>query len=204
LRTISLLTALLAIAALPCTAAVNKCTDSRGKVTYQDEPCPATPQSSKVDASNPVDARPAGATTAPQRTITKSLQAGDEAEYRSAKGTWRGPAQFQLSVGGVRSADAHAIGRMVIELQSDGRVRGVIDEAGCKLNGLHTQFASPAGASIDVTVSGCQDDRFNTRYSGLLVGSAAARESKLQLSATATRLIPGQVTRAAIDAVLRR
>ena len=199
-----LLAALLGFAAMPCAAAVNKCTDTRGKVTYQDEPCAATPQSSKVDTSNPVDTRPGQAATAPQRTITKSVPAGDDADYRSAKGTWRGPAQFQFSVSGARAADAHAIGRMVIELHPDGRVRGVIDEAGCKLSGLHTPFVTAASASIDVTLSGCHDDRFNTRYSGDLLGSAAAKESKLQLNAVAMTLLPGRVSQASIDAVLQR
>ncbi len=141
----------------------------------------ALPCATKVDTSNAVDTRPT--TASPQRTITKSLPAGDDPEFRSAKGAWRGPAQFQFSMSGVRSADAHAIGRLVIELQPDGRVRGVIDEAGCKLSGLHTQFMSPASASIDVTISGCHDGRFNTRYSGHLVGNPAAKESKL-LAAT--------------------
>ena len=204
MRTVSLLAALLAITALPCAAAVNKCADSRGKVTYQDEPCAATPQSSKVDTSNPVDIRPGGAAATPQRTTTKSLPAGDDSGYRSANGAWRGPAQFRFSVSGVRAPDAHAIGRMVIELQADGRVRGVIDEAGCKLSGLHTQFVSAASASIDVTVAGCNDDRFNTRYSGYLLGSAATKESKLQLNAMAMTRLPGRVSQASIDAVLKR
>ena len=205
MRNAPLLAALLCVAAIPCAAAVNKCTDARGKVTYQDGPCAATPQSSKVDTSNPVDTRPGRAASAPQRTITQSVPAGnDEAEHRSARGTWRGPAQFQLSVGGARAADAHAIGRMVIELYPDGRVRGVIDEAGCKLSGLHTQFVSATSASIDVTLSGCKDDRFNTRYSGHLLGSAAAKESKLQLNAVAMTLLPGRGSQASIDAVLQR
>ena len=206
MRTVLLLAALLGSATLPCAAAVNKCTDSRGKVTYQEEPCAATPQSSRVDTSTPLDTRPAGTATAAQRTITHSLPAGDDAEFRSAKGTWRGPAQFQFSVSGGRSADAHAhaIGRMVIDLQPDGRVRGVIDEAGCKLSGLHTQFVSPASASIDVTISGCNDGRFNARYSGHLVGNAAVRESKLQLNAVALTLLPGRASQASIDAVLKR
>ena len=204
MRTVSLLAAMLGLTALPCTAAVNKCTDPRGKVTYQDEPCATTPQSSKVDTSNPVDTRPGKSATSPQRTITQSLPSGDESEYRSAKGTWRGLSQFQYSVSGARSADAHAILRLVIELQPDGRVRGVIDEAGCKLSGLHTQFVSAASASIDVTVSGCNDGRFNTRFSGHLVGNAAGRESKLQLNAIAMALLPGRVSQASIDAVLER
>jgi Domain of unknown function (DUF4124) len=202
MRTVLLLAALLAGTALPCAAAVNKCTDSRGKVTYQDEPCGATPQWSRVDTSNAVDTRPTAA-SAP-RSISKSLPAGDDTNFRSAKGTWRGPAQFQFSSGGVRSADAHAIGPMVIELQPDGRVRGVIDEAGCKLSGLHKQFTYPESASIDVTLSECKDTRFNTRYSGHLIGSAAAKQSKLQLNAVAMSLLPGKVSQASIDAVLKR
>lgn len=81
MRIVSLLAALLATTAMPCIAAVNRCTDIRGKVTYQDEPCAATPQSSKVDTSNPVDTLPAKAATTPQRTITKSWPAGDDAEF---------------------------------------------------------------------------------------------------------------------------
>jgi len=80
----------------------------------------------------------------------------------------------------------------------------VIDEAGCKLSGLHTQFVTATNASIDVTVSGCSDSRFNTRYSGHLLGNAAAKESKLQLNAVAMTLLPGRVSQASIDAVLRR
>lgn len=204
MRNAPLLAALFCVAAIPCAAAVNKCTDARGKVTYQDGPCAATPQSSKVDTSNPVDTRPGRAASAPQRTITKSVPAGDDTEHRSARGTWRGPAQFQFSVSGARASDAHAIGRMVIELQTDGRVRGVIDEAGCKLSGLHMPFVTAASASIDVTLSGCKDDRFNTRYSGHLLGSAAAKESKLQLNAVAMTLLPGRASQASIDAVLQR
>ena len=71
-------------------------------------------------------------------------------------------------------------------------------------SGLHTQFVSTASASIDVTVAGCKDDRFNTRYSGHLLGIAAAKESKLQLNAMAMTLLPGRVSQASIDAVLKR
>lgn len=188
--------------AMPSAAAVNKCIDVRGKVTYQDEPCAATPQSSTVDTSNAVSTRPS--TSATQPPIVRSLPAGDDSGFRSAKGSWRGPAQFHFTLNGVRSAEAHMIGRMVINLQPDGRVRGVIDEPGCKLSGLHTQFVTPTNASVDVTFSGCKDSRFNVRYSGHLATNAAARESTLRLSAVAATAFAAKVSLATIDAVLKR
>jgi hypothetical protein len=104
---------------------------------------------------------------------------------------------------GVRAADAHAIAPMVIELQADGRVRGTSPDAGCRFSGLHTPFVTPANASIDVTVSGCTDARFNTRYSGHLLVNGAAKQAKLNLSAVAMMLGRG-ATQATVDAVLRR
>lgn len=77
---------------------------------------------------------------------------------------------------------------MVIDLQADGRVRGVIDEPGCKLSGLHTQHVAPYMAAIDVT----------------LTANAAARETKLQLNAFASNAFAVKVTLASIDAVLKR
>lgn len=188
--------------AMPCAAAVNKCTDGRGKVTYQDEPCAATPQSSKVDTSNAVSTRPS--TSATQPPIGRSLPAGDDPGSRSAEGSWRGPAQFHFTVNGVRAAEAHMIGRMVIDLQPDGRVRGVIDEPGCKLSGLHTQFVTPTNASVDVTFSGCKDSRFNVRYSGHLATNPVAKEATLRLSAIAATAFAAKVSLATIDAVLKR
>ncbi len=132
------------------------------------------------------------------------MPAGDGPNPRSAEGTWRGPAKFQFTAGGARAADANAIGRMVIELQADGRVRSFIDEAGCKLSCLHTQFVSSAGASLDLTASASRDGRFTARYSGHLLGSAAAKESELQLHAVAMPLFAGRVSQASIEAVLRR
>ena len=202
MRRIPLITAALCLTTGLCNAAVNKCTDARGKVTYQDEPCVAAPQAAKVDTTDAVNARPVG--PAMRAPVGTPLPSGVDAGYRSAKGAWRGPAQFNFVAGGVRSTDAHAIGRMVIELQDDGRVLGVVDGAGCKLSGLHTQFVTPSNASVDVTISGCADARFNARYAGHLVTNAAARQSKLSLSALATTLLPGRVTQSSIDAVLKR
>lgn len=198
MHVVSLIAVLACFITTPCTAAVNKCTDGRGKVTYQDEPCATPPQSAKVETSNAVGTRPAG--TPAQPSITRALPAGDDPDFRSAKGAWHGPAQFHFALNGVRSAEAHAIGRLDIDLQPDGRIRGTIEEHGCKLSGLHTQFVSPANASVDVMLSGCQD----SRYTGHLVANAGARESTLRLSAIAVAALATKVSQASIDAVLRR
>jgi hypothetical protein len=193
-------------AVLPCAAAVHKCTDGKGKVTYQDGPCREAQPQGTIDTSDAVAARGAGKAAAASAagTITASLPAGDDADYRSAKGAWRGPAQFHFVANGARAADAQAPAPMVIELQADGRVQGTINEAGCKVSGLTTQVASPASVSIDVMLSGCRDARFNGRFNGFLNTSAAAKEATLQLTALAMSAGAGKATQSSLDAVLKR
>lgn len=186
-------------------AAVHKCMDARGRVTYQDEPCAVVQQPSKVDTTDAVTTRPVPPSAKPsdrsaQPPISRSLPAGDASDYAAAKGTWRGPAQFHLTVGGARQLDAHRVMPMVIELTPDGQVKGVIQEAGCKLSGLHSQFVAPNSATVDATVDGCSDTRFNARYSGHLLSSAGSKEARLSVDAFSV----GGVKRATIDAVLRR
>jgi len=201
--------ALICAAVLPCSAAVHKCTDASGKVTYTDEPCRETPRQAAVDTTDAVNPRPGnaaakGAVPGASGTITSSLPEGSDADYRNAKGAWRGPAQFHVVVNGARAADAHAIAPMVIELQPDGRVQGAINDAGCKLSGLTTQFISAMVASVDVTLSGCKDARFNGRFNGFLNTSPESRAAKLQLNALALNTAPGKSTQSSIDAVLKR
>ena len=199
--------ALIGAAVLPCSAAVHKCTDSTGKVTYTDEPCREAPRQAAVDTTDavrPGNGAAKGTAGAASGTITSSLPEGSEADYRNAKGAWRGPAQFHVVVNGARAADAQAIAPMVIELQADGRVQGAINDAGCKLSGLTTQFISAMVASVDVTLSGCKDARFNARFNGFLNTSPESRAAKLQLNAMALNTAPGKSTQSSIDAVLKR
>jgi len=183
------LAALACMAAIPCAAAVNKCVDAKGRITYQDGACPVTP------APEAVAVAPAAA---------KLASTGEAADYTSARGAWRGPMQFQFAVDGQRQTDAHAVTAALIELESDGRLKGVVDSAGCKLLGLHTQPAAPSGASLDVTVSGCRDARFNARYTGQLNASAASKEARLTLQAVSQPPQAGKATQASLEAVLRR
>lgn len=172
-------------ACLPTMAATTyRCTDSAGRVTFQDAPCSAPA------------AQPERQTATPSQTSTNN-------DYRTTRGSWRGPAQFQLVADGRRDLNAHQVLPLVIEIGADGKVQGVISEAGCKFTGLANQFVTPRSASIDVTVKGCADARFNTRLSGHLHSDPAAKEANLQLSAVG--YAPGmKVQQASIRAVLRR
>lgn len=92
---------------------------------------------------------------------------------------------------------------MVIELGVDGKVTGVIPEAGCRLSGLTSTFVSATNASVDVTLTGCQDSRFNTRMSGHLFVHSGPKEARLNLSANAI-LRDRTIRQLSVQAVLRR
>jgi hypothetical protein len=193
-------------------AAVHKCTDARGRVTYQDDPCPAAsasaPPGKPLDTGDAVNTRPRAVPPNAKPpllpSITRSLPAGDEAAYATAQGSWRGPAQFHFRLGSERPTDAHVIAPALIELQRDGRVRGAVPEAGCRLNGLHRPFATTARASLDVTLSACHDARFNARYSGHLSVDGNVKQASLSLHAITSVKLGGRVSQASVDAVLRR
>ena len=191
-------------------AAANRCTDPKGKVTYQDVPCSKDAESNaKVDTSEGFSTRPSsGARASPPAERAPANQPpegpGDYATYR---GAWRGPLQFELSLNGVRDGDAHAMAPMVIELRPDGEVVGQASASGCRFSGLATQSVAPYMASLDVSLKGCTDGRFNTRYNGNLVAVASAKEAKLRL----VGLVIGpaaplsvKVQQVSVDAVLKR
>jgi hypothetical protein len=186
---LALLLAMGCMAAWPCAAAVNKCTDAKGRVTYQDGACPVVPAPEAV-ALAPVASRP--------------VTSAETADYANARGTWRGPAQLQLVVGGQRQPDAPAPMAAAVELESDGRVRGSLDGAGCKLLGVHSPSSAPSVAALDVTLAGCRDARFNARYSGQLNTSAASKEARLALQAPASSAPAGKPSQPSLEAVLRR
>jgi hypothetical protein len=112
--------------------------------------------------------------------------------------------QFQISVNGVRDGTAQRVTPLVIDIRPTGEVTGVIPAAGCKLSGLASQFVSPSAASLDVSLTGCQDPRFNVRFNGHLVSSTASKEAKLNLSAISMHLLLGKQQFATLEAVLKR
>ncbi len=140
--------------------------DALAKVTYQDTAC-----ENSAAAQRPVDTSDAFSTKtvrpAPSARLDSRSNTSDSA-HANAHGEWRGPAQFQLTLGGVRDGAAQLVTPTVIELKENGEVVGVIPAAGCTMSGLATQFVAEYMASVDVSLKGCRDERFNIRFSGHL------------------------------------
>lgn len=178
--------------------AVNRCVDGQGKVTYQDSACLGSGPARAADAPESFSTKP--------KSISSVGQSATQADpaYTTAKGAWRGPAQFQFSVAGVRDQGAQTVTPLVIELKESGEVTGIMSESGCKLSGLTTQFVAPHMANVDVTLKNCRDERFNARFGGYLTINMAAKEAKLMLNAIGWEVPSAKVQQASIDAVLKR
>lgn len=190
--------ALLGLIAASQAGAVNRCVDSKGKVTYQDSSCPGASPAREVDTTDAITTKSKSVGFTGQPVVQ------DDPAYATAKGPWRGPAQFQFSVAGVRDQGAQTVTPLVIELKESGEMSGIMSEAGCKLSGLTTQFVAPHMASIDVTLKNCRDGRFNARFSGHLMVNRAAKEAKLSLNAVALAVPTAKMEVASLAAVLKR
>lgn len=207
----ALLSAALAVAFCGQAAAANRCTDPKGRVTYQDAACGKEAEgNATVNTAEAFSTRPALASKsrppAPQNASMPAAPAagGDYATYR---GAWRGPLQFELSLNGARDGDAHAMAPMVVEIRPDGEVVGQASTSGCKLSGLATQNFAPYMASMDVSLRGCTDGRFNTRYSGNLSAIDSAKEAKLRLVGLVMKPaapLTVKMQQVSLDAVLKR
>jgi hypothetical protein len=112
--------------------------------------------------------------------------------------------QFNLRVGGQRDASAHVIAPMVIEIATDGTVRGISTDAGCRFSGLARQMTGPNVWTLDVTAKGCADKRFDQRYSGTLGVYAGTKQAQLSLSWHQTPLLGRQQMLGELSAVLKR
>jgi len=191
-------------------AAANRCTDAKGRVTYQDAACGKEADgNAKVDTSEGFSTRLSPglkARPAPERAPSSQLT-GSPGDYTTYRGAWRGPLQFELNINGVRDGDAHAMAPVVIELRPDGEVVGEASASRCRFSGLATQNIAPYMASLDVSLKGCTDDRFNTRYSGNLLVLDSAKEAKLRLTGLVMKPampLTVKVQQVSIDAVLKR
>ena len=193
--------------------AVNRCTDAKGKVTYQDTACEqSAAKTSAVDTSEAFSTRPSGRTAGANRPTRQAIDVtppdkqfdSQGAEYATARGVWRGPLQFQVKVDGKRDGAAQAVTPAVIDIAPDGEVKGVITNAECQISGLATQFVTPRSASLDVTLKHCKDTRFNARYSGYLNANAGAREATHSLNSVSGSIPFGKIQHASLQAVLKR
>jgi hypothetical protein len=191
--------------------AANRCVDAKGKVTYQDAACSNAESNAKVDTSEAFSTRPAlGAkarAVAEPVPQTPTSVPGGSSDYATFRGAWRGPMQFELSLNGARDGGAHAIAPSVIEIRPDGEVMGQASASGCVLSGLATQNIAPYIGSLDVSLKGCKDPRFNTRYNGNLSAIASAKEARLHLVGLVMKAaapLTVQMQQVSLDAVLKR
>jgi hypothetical protein len=193
--------------------AVNRCTDAKGKVTYQDTACEqSAAKTSAVDTSEAFSTKPSGKVAGVNRPARQAIDTTtpdkrsdlSNADFATARGAWRGPLQFQVTVDGKRDGAAQAITPAVIDIAPDGEVKGVITNAECQISGLATQFVTPRSASLDVSLKNCKDARFNARYSGYLNANAGAREATLSLNSVSGSIPFGKIRHASLQAVLKR
>ena len=191
-------------------AAANRCTDAKGRVTYQDAARGKEAEgNARVETSEGFSTRPLpGSKARPTAERAPPSQAtGSPGDYATYRGAWRGPLQFELNLNGVRDGDAHAMAPMVIELRPDGEVVGQASTSGCRFSGLATQYLAPYMATLDVSVKGGTDERFNTRCNGNLVVIDSAKEAKLRLVGLVMRPtapLAIKTQQASIDAVPMR
>lgn len=203
----TLLGSLIVLGSLPALSA-NRCVDAQGKVTYQDAACASGASAGAIDTTDAFTTRPKAITT--PRLAAASAAALDgvrgSSDYATYRGAWRGPSQFELSSNGVRDQEAHYLTPLVLEIRPDGEVAGVISGAGCRFSGLATQGVAPYLASLDVSLQGCSDKRFNTRYSGSFTAITSSREATLHLVALTVKRAALSVTteQLSLSAVLKR
>ena len=162
----------------------------KGKVTYQDIPCDL-PSSEGAPSASPAAGDHPASTARPGNAAPASLSPG--LDYKTALGSWRGPLQFNVMIGGERDPDAHRLAPIVLELSADGSIRGISSEVGCGFLGLARQmFATVKVWTLDLTAKGCADARFNQRYSGTLAVYEGTKTADLTLSALKIPVLGGK------------
>ncbi|MBU1362102.1 MAG: hypothetical protein KKC85_22905 [Gammaproteobacteria bacterium] len=121
-------------------------------------------------------------------------------DFTRYQGAWQGPFLFYVVMGenGARGAPAVYPGQM--RIADDGSVHGDVPEAACKMTGTSVDFVSPANASLDLTLSGCTDARFNGRFTGKLINNPVLRYGSLRLNS----LRPLEAGTAYVTSVLQR
>ena len=103
-------------------------------------------------------------------------------EYTNYHGAWQGQMLFQMSNESGVAQGAPAVHAGTLEIASDGAVRGQVPGAGCVLSGSSVDFVSIANASIDLSLTGCKDTKFNGRFTGKLINNPTLKYASLRLS----------------------
>jgi hypothetical protein len=145
----------------------------KGKTTYTDKPCDAPPLPVVEGSTASTSSNAAGQANKSTESI--------ELDYSTPYGTWRGQAQYQVAVKGQPVPEAHAVVPLVIDVEKQGRVRGISPANGCKMLGVAAPYVVPNMLTLDVTLSECRYTGLNQRYSGKLILNQANNSVQLTL-----------------------
>jgi hypothetical protein len=175
---------------------------TKGKVTYQDTPCDVPSSEGAMSEGAAAGDRPSSSAR-PGNAAPVNFAPG--LDYKTALGSWRGPLQFNVMIGGERDPDAHRLAPLVLEVSADGSVRGTSSEVGCGFLGLARQmFATVKIWTLDLTAKGCADARFNQRYSGTLAVYEGTKTADLALNALRIPVLGGKAAVVQLSAPLKR
>ena len=103
-------------------------------------------------------------------------------EYTRYQGGWNGPFLFYVVQQDTGAQGPPEVYPGVLQIDFDGRVHGEVPEATCSLVGSSMDYVSPANASLELTVSGCKDARFNGHFSGKLINNPTLKYASLRVS----------------------
>jgi hypothetical protein len=143
-------------------AAIYKCADAAGKVTFSNLPCGDTP------------ARPPAFNEA--------------SDYTTLSGKWHGTTQFRETVSGDQSGTLQEIANLTLQVDPGGKVVGASIETGCRVLGIAAPGSAKNLLSLDLTLSACNSRVLNQRYSGTLALYPADKIVALFVSSTANVL----------------
>jgi hypothetical protein len=111
--------------------------------------------------------------------LTSAVQAQEHTRYH---GEWQGPFLFYVVREDTGAQGPPMVYAGTMQIDPGGKVRGQVPAAACTLAGSSVDFVSPANASLDLTMSGCKDPRFNGHFSGKLINNPALKYASLRLS----------------------
>ncbi|RZL88740.1 MAG: hypothetical protein EOP82_21860 [Variovorax sp.] len=102
--------------------------------------------------------------------------------YTHYHGAWKGSFLFYVVQQDTGAQGPPMVYDGELQIDADGVVRGTVREAACTLIGSGTDYVSPANASLELTMSGCNDARFNGHFSGKLINNPILKYASLRLS----------------------
>ena len=103
-------------------------------------------------------------------------------EYTRYQGAWQGSFLFAVVQPDTGAQGAAAVHPGQIQIEANGAVQGTVPDAACIMEGYAADYVSPANATIDLTLRGCRDARFNGHFSGKLINNPVLGYASLRVN----------------------